>query len=129
LNLDELALFVPVIWFYSFFDGLHRNSLPDEEYVQLKDEYLFVEGEFGKLNLKRYRIPAAVLLIFLGGYSLLHVLIEFLIRMDLIYWDSFWDYLYYDIPKVLFSVLIICLGIFLIRGKRVEMEQEDGGEA
>lgn len=129
-GIDELLFCLPVIWFYGFFDGIHRNSLPDEEYMQLKDEYLFVNDDLERLDLKRFRVPVAVLLIFIGGYSLLRTVIYSLVEnVENLYWNSPIIYLIDDmLPKTVLSVVIIWLGVYLICGKKKEMEQESFGE-
>ncbi len=125
-QLDELIFCLPIIWFYGFFDGIHRNSLPDFEYVQLKDDFLFINEEIKPLQLKKFRIPVAVLFIFFGAYSLIKLIIYMLISNDFLFWDSpivrMIDTFF---PQTIFSVLIILLGVYLIIGKKKEMEQEN----
>jgi len=126
LGIDELIFCLPVIWCYGFFDGIHLNSLPDSEYEQLQDEYLFinVSDKMPQIRLKKLRIPAAVVLILFGSYSLFRTVINFMIYEGFLFWDSPVTNLVYDsFPKVLFSVLIIVLGIYLIIGKKKEMEE------
>ena len=41
LNLPALLFVQPVIWFYSFFHVHNLNSLPEEEFYSLEDDYLF----------------------------------------------------------------------------------------
>ena len=40
LNFYVLSLLSPVVWFYSFFHTNNLNSLPDEEFYALEDDYL-----------------------------------------------------------------------------------------
>lgn len=125
-GIDEMLFCLPVIWFYGFFDGIHTNSLPDEEFATLKDEYLFVNNDFEGINLKKFRVPAAVLLIFVGVYSLFRVFINALLNCGIVYWDSPIVYALDNmVPKMIFSVAIICLGLYLIRGKKAELEKEE----
>lgn len=126
-GIDELIFCLPVIWFYGFFDGIHRNSLPDNEYMQLKDGYLFVDDDFGQLDLKKYRIPAAVLLIFIGGYSLIRTFVYGLIinQFEGFYWDSpIVNIIDNVLPKTVLSIVIIWLGVYLISGKKKEIEED-----
>lgn len=126
LGIDELIFCLPIIWFYGFFDGIHLNSLPDNEYAQLRDEYLFMSDDLPQLKLKKLRVPAAIVLILLGSYSLFRTAINYLIYEDILFWDSPVVNLIYDIfPKILFSILIIFLGVYLIVGKKKEMENEE----
>jgi hypothetical protein len=41
LSAEAVLLIFPVIWFYSFFDALNKNGLPDEEFYALEDHFLF----------------------------------------------------------------------------------------
>lgn len=127
---DELLFCLPVIWFYGFFDGIHTNSLPDEEFSKLKDEYLFVNAEFDGINWKKFRIPAAILLIFVGGYSLLRSFVDSLVENGIFGWNSPIIYAIENmLPKTIFSIAIICLGVYLIRGKKEELDQKEYGDA
>ena len=128
LRIDELLFLLPVIWCYGFFDSIHCNSLPDSEYSQLRDEFLFVEHEMRPLRLRKFRIPVAVLLIIFGVYSLIRMFVNSLYYSELIPWDS--DIMFFVdemLPKVGFSVAIIGLGVYLICGKTKETFQEDLG--
>lgn len=129
LGVDELLFFLPVIWFFGFFDAIHRNSLSDAERSVLKDEYVLVhENEFDGLTLRKFRIPAAALLIFIGCYEILKLFIHTLIEHGFLFWDSvIVDMVYDTLPKMIFSIVIILVGVYLISGKRQEIsgrEQE-----
>ena len=41
MNIGAIAVFCVVEWFYSFFHANHLASLGDEEFENVKDEYLF----------------------------------------------------------------------------------------
>ncbi|MDE7051315.1 MAG: hypothetical protein K2O92_00170, partial [Lachnospiraceae bacterium] len=69
VNIDWILLGLPVIWSYSFFDSMNTNSLSDEEFSKIEDRYLFTnENTTFKIPQSKIRIPAAILLIFMGGY-------------------------------------------------------------
>lgn len=123
LRIDEGLLCTPVIWFFGFFDSLHRNSLTDAERELLEDEYIFIPKEEMKtISLKGFRIPVAVLLIFFGGYSLLQIVVEELINAGFLFWDSTIVYMVrYNLSRMVFSFIIIFLGIHLIMGKKEEI--------
>ena len=40
LTLPQLIFLVPVIWFYSFFHSNNLNSLPDEDFYPIDDDYV-----------------------------------------------------------------------------------------
>ena len=85
-----------------------------------------MSDDLPQLKLKKLRVPAAIVLILLGSYSLFRTAINYLIYEDILFWDSPVVNLVYDIfPKILFSILIIFLGVYLIVGKKKEMENEE----
>ena len=44
LAIGPLLLFAPIIWFYSFFDVINKNSLDPEEFYTLEDHYIWGDG-------------------------------------------------------------------------------------
>lgn len=44
LEIGPLLLFTPIIWFYSFFDAINKNSLDPEEFYALEDHYIWGDG-------------------------------------------------------------------------------------
>lgn len=130
-GIDEALLLAIVIWFFGFFDSLHRNSLTDAERELLKDGFIFIQGnEMEHFSLRGFRIPAAILLIFFGSYSLLQLVIGELIDAGFLFWDTGIVRLVYDrLPKMVFSFVIIFLGIHLIAGRKKEiMDREEKEE-
>ena len=41
LHLEVLMVFLPLIWFYSFFHVHHLRSLPPDEFYAIEDKFLF----------------------------------------------------------------------------------------
>lgn len=118
---------LPVIWFYSFFQVHNLVSLPDEEFYQQEDDYLFLHMDkiVGVDKWERGKVKfVAVALIFIGGYTIVNTI-----------WHSFWsalpDWLYNDlyvvrdgVPKIVISLLLIAFGVYLIRGKKEALDKE-----
>ena len=118
---------LPVIWFYSFFQVHNLVSLPDEEFYQQEDDYLFLHMDkiVGVDKWERGKVKfVAVALIFIGGYTIVNTI-----------WHSFWralpDWLYNDlyvvrdgVPKIVISLLLIAFGVYLIRGKKETLDKE-----
>lgn len=129
-SINEMIFCLPVIWFYAFFDGIHTNSMPDEAFALLKDEYLFANTGLEEFDFKRFRKPAAILLIVFGIYSMLKVFMNGLASTGFLRWNSPVMYTMERVfPKMLFSVIIILLGLYLISGKKEELEKEELEEA
>ena len=116
LNISSLVIFLPVVWFYSFFHVHNLKELPEEEFYAVEDNYIlnldriFPNSE--KLAPKHTKIIAILLIIF--GAAIL--------------WNGFRDLLFwilpnalaiivqdimYQIPSVIIGILIIIAGCHL----------------
>lgn len=85
-GLEVLALTLPIVWAYSFFQVHNLKSLPEEVFYLQKDEYAFHFGyvlEHKREMLRKYRVVIAAVCILLGGSVLIH---------------TFGDILYYLLP-------------------------------
>lgn len=125
MQFDAFIYLIPVIWFYSFFDGINKNSMTEEEFLQLEDHFLFVDAsdEFKGFPLGRFRNILAIILILLGMNLLLSNIIAIMeqIGVDFPYY-VLELILYDDIPRVIAALLIIAAGIYLIAGKKSTLE-------
>ena len=118
---------LPVIWFYSFFQVHNLVSLPDEEFYQQEDDYLFLHMDkiVGVDKWERGKVKfIAAALIFIGGYTIVSTV-----------WRSFWnalpDWLYTElyvirdgVPRIVISLILIAFGVYLIRGKKEKLYKE-----
>ena len=125
---DVGVILAPVIWFYSFFTVHNLVSLPDEEFYQQEDDYILIhinrivgidQWERGKVKF------LAAALIIIGIFTAAQQIWQML-------WDILPDWLqsevgvvYYGLPKVVISLLLIALGIYLIRGKKKQLDRQD----
>lgn len=127
LYIDWILYAVPVIWCYAFFDSINTNSLSDAEFNMLEDKYLFIDGgESFNFNMSKIRIPVAVILIITGSYVLLENIIYVLENVFGIYLRSYIIYRIMDyIPRFVFSIAIILAGIYLIKGKKAQIDYDD----
>ncbi len=132
LVMSSFFLLVPVIWFYSFFHSNNLNSLPDDEFYSIEDDYfLHINCLFrnrGAIIRRYYRLTAVILISF--GASIL--------------WNSFRDVIHYiafellhlpegiteliyrltmDVPSSVVAVIIILAGIQMIRRKKDSLDQ------
>ncbi|MDE6713693.1 MAG: hypothetical protein K2K20_08150 [Lachnospiraceae bacterium] len=125
---DFMVVIAAIVWFYSFFHVHNLAGLPDEMFLEVKDEYLlpFAGKEDEKMTITgRYRKVVAVILIFIGvsglSKSFFYVVARYFpqaVRMILN------DFLFYDLPRVVISIAVIVLGIYMIRGKKKQLEDE-----
>lgn len=131
MNLGPLMFTLPVLWFYSFFHAHNLASMRDEDFYSLEDKFLFI-GEYAKFNTmvtpdKGRKVLAAILII-LGLTSLWNMLCNVLysIAEPLLgrFANGFYDFIN-SIPQFVFAVIIICGGIYLIKGKKKELAIKD----
>ena len=68
LRLGFLTFLAPIVWFYSFFHTNNLNSLSDEEFYSIEDDYLIPWNEFGlnRFTIQKYRRLLSACLIFFG---------------------------------------------------------------
>ena len=67
-GLGWLAMFLPVIWFYSFFNVHNLKSLSEEEFYSVDDNYILhmdqFSGDIGKFLQKHRNTTAWILILF-----------------------------------------------------------------
>ena len=124
-----LFYLTPVVWFFSFFHTNNLNTMANEEFYALEDDYLF---HMEPARLRRlvviYRKPLACVMI-LMGLSVLwrhlwvafnHVSKWFPIPHVLV---SFLEYWVLSIPRLAAAFLIIWMGVKLIRQKKDSLDE------
>ncbi len=124
---DVGVILAPVIWFYSFFTVHNLVSLPDEEFYQQEDDYILIHMDriVGIDQWERGKVKfLAAALIIIGIFTAAQQIWQML-------WDILPDWLqsevgvvYYGLPKVVISLLLIALGIYLIRGKKKQLDRQ-----
>ena len=134
INMGQLVLFLPIIWFYSFFNVHNLKSLSEEEFRCVEDTYiLHLDKLIGDADhlLSKYRTIIAVLLIVFGISILWNNLISVL---TWILPQSLSDFLYtltYHLPQIVIAVAIILAGLYILSGKKKELNakmEEDSKE-
>lgn len=128
LDSGIFVAFSVVVWCYSFFRVHNLASMPDERLRVYHDDYLFSDsskyGDAFKTGSRFYKIEAAVL-IFLGSL----MCIKGIYRL----FDSYIPAEYQNIisqvvdmlPRLIVGIMIIVLGIWMIRGKKKELDSSD----
>lgn len=127
LGMFDFVLCVTVIiWFYSFFHVHNLAGLPDEAFFEVKDVYLlpFAGKEDGKMTITgTYRKVVAVTLIVIGISGLLrafyYVSAKYIPQAVRVLLS---DFIFYYLPRVAFSIAVIVLGIYMIRGKKKQLD-------
>ncbi len=123
-RLDFLSFLLPVVWFYSFFDGLNLRSMPyDPQVAASRDDYLFHISDFPRrrkdFSDRKYRI-AGIGCIALGGYMLYRTTIHDLL-WDIISRFPFFGSFFRAVPSIFLALAIILLGIWLIRQEKLRL--------
>ncbi len=123
---DLMILIATIVWFYSFFHVHNLAGLPDEAFFEVKDAYLlpFAGKEDEKMMITgTYRKVAAVILILIGISGLLKAFYygaaKYFPQAVRVLLN---DFIFYYLPRVAFSIAVIVLGIYMIRGKKKQLD-------
>jgi len=128
MNFEAFMFFLPIIWFYAFFDCMNRMSLPDEKFYAQEDRFLLpfdaAFSIFGdeKGIVQKYRPFIGGALVFFGAYMVWN---RIFYRLDSYLAEPFRDILYTItdlLPQLAVAAVIILIGVKLIVGKRKEVE-------
>ena len=129
LNIGAIMLIMPILWFYAFFDTHNLRSMPDDEFYALEDDFVIIN-----------QIPADSLKIFRDKYKNIIALVLIVIGISVL-WNNFFDIVRsvlpdyigarlsnaiysigYYFPQLLIGAAIVLLGLYLIRGKKKELD-------
>lgn len=126
-GLGWLAMFLPVIWFYSFFNVHNLKSLSEEEFYSVEDNYILhmdqLSGDMGKF-LQKHQSAAAWVLILLDICILWS---RFTSLLYLIVPTNIVDYVYNicnSLPQIIIAAGIIAAGIYLLTQQKKKLKQE-----
>jgi hypothetical protein len=128
LNLGPLMFAMPVIWFFAFFDTLNLRAMPDDEFYAMEDNYILLpdlSSSKMKLFQEKYRNIIALVLIIIG-FAILwnnaYDIISDILPEELSY---FMYRVGYYFPQLLIGFAIIAFGLYLIRGKKKDLDSQD----
>lgn len=131
LNIGPLLFALPILWCYGFFHVHNLKSLPDEEFYAIEDDYLFhldlILPKSINMDKKSKNILAGILIV-VGAVVLLNNLrdmIGWLLPSYLMNW--YWSVMN-RLPQLVIAVVLILGGIWLIRGKKKELDAQENEE-
>ena len=126
-GLGWLAMFLPVIWFYSFFNVHNLKSLSEEEFYSVEDNYILhmdqFSGDMGKFLQKHQSAVAWVLILF--GICILWS--RFTSLLYFIVPNNMADYVYNicnSLPQIVIAAGIIAAVIYLLTQQKKKLKQE-----
>lgn len=131
INIPVFLFLLPIIWFYSFFHVHNLNSMPEEEFYALEDDWLL---HFNTRDmavdawLLKHKKAVAVVMIFFGVsliWNLLNGFMHHVLRLFHLSeeWYNFIRTITHSIPQTIIGIFIIYVGILLIRGKKEDLDQ------
>ena len=127
LRIDFLMFFLPVVWFYSFFDTFSIRNASAEELAARVDCFVPDNLQNKVLSLpncsKNFKKASGLVLVSVGAFSLYNSFVmpivgNILEHIELDLW-WLWD-IFNNLPTVLVSFLIIIVGIYMLRGRPVK---------
>ncbi len=127
-GLGSLMFAMPILFFFAFFDTFNLRAMPDEEFYGMEDNYLFInelEKEKARIIHTKYRNILALALIIIGFsilwnnvYSMVEDFLPQYIQNILYQFGRYF-------PQLIIGLAIIALGIYLIRGKKMELDLDE----
>lgn len=124
LNLTPFALFAIVVWFYSFLHTHNLRAMPLEEYCNLEDDYIWSRVPLNMKWTNKAMKLTAILLIVLGIYLVWTNTFGWISW----YFGGFFGGILNRLPQLAIGVAILWLGVKLITGKKVELDEMLGSE-
>ena len=131
LSLNIFGFILPVIWFYGFFHVHNLAGLPDEEFYSMEDT--FNVGEWKLLNAVGQdgsRKYFAWALILIGCAGIWQIVTRSITKILNYYGLSvqIWKDITNNVPQVIFSIIIICIGVQMVKGKKQQLEDKGSEE-
>ena len=119
LNIGELAIFLPVLWLYAFFDSYNIRNLTESQGDAGPDRYLLGIFDHDKEKLSALCRGRHSLigwsLIAVGVYALYSTLLH---SFGWAIPDWLYGFVYRGLPRMVLIAVMIGLGIWFIRGPR-----------
>ena len=127
-SLEILAMTAVVIWFYGFFHARNLAAMPEAEFMELSDTFIwegFLEERIFRISNSALRKWGAAILIVFGAVLLWENFSSIIYNLIP---DYLWSELYpiiNSVPQVVIAVLIIVIGFRLMAGKKEEINGDE----
>ncbi len=127
LRMESMLSISTLVWFFGFFHARNVACYSQSELEEKDDIYVweeFVSGKYLRVSSQKMRKWVAIFLIIIGILAFWNIAMNLLLPFIPKYiWNMIMPILK-AVPKVVFTVIIIGLGVKLIKGKKVE--NQDG---
>ena len=128
LEMGELLFPCVIVWFYSFFHARNLSYMPEEDFLNLEDDYFFHVSGFGQqeFHIKQsYRKIMAVVMVVIGFSLCINTLLD---ACGYVLPAFLYQLLYPVVhlsPRLVVGLGIIALGLRMIKGKEVELYEAE----
>lgn len=128
LRQDVFLLATGLIWFFSFFHARNLASSDEHIFLELEDDFIwssFVDEQNIQISNPILRKWGAGILIIFGVVMLWENFSRLIYRMIP---DRLWEKLAPIVdttPEIIIAVLLICIGLRMIRGKKEELDENN----
>ena len=122
LNIGILGLLIPMVWFYSFFDGINKASSMPYENIEEHDKSIFDNIFKGNIfPTPKWGLSVGVALIVFGAYLLAdRIIIKELEALGLIDMSLIRKYF----STAVLSLVFILVGVRLVRGSKIQKKDD-----
>lgn len=126
LELGPVMVLVAISWFYSFFHAHNLAGMPEQEFYEVEDAYLFTIADIKQSEdlIRMNRKTIAAILIFIGGVLTWKTCMSMLYGIMPYEFYNILNRMTYRLPQLVVGVAIIYLGVVMIRGKKVELDEQ-----
>ena len=128
---DYLAILSVVVYVAAFFHARCLATTPDADFEALQDKYIweeFIDGKSISINTESAKKWGSAILIFIGIFGLFEILRDNLYSMLDRYGvagrEMIMDVVD-SIPRLVFSIFVIVVGVLIIRGKKKELLDDE----
>ena len=126
LSMEEILFLDVIVYVYAFFHARNMAHMSEEEVSQTSDAPVHIlEGIVQPMDIirsKKASLAAGILLIVFGVYSLLKNLYRMIPMSDFL--NSIFSGILNFVPQAAAAVAVILLGLWLISGKKRELDME-----
>lgn len=126
---DGLLIFIPVIWFYCFFDAMHLYPFEAERLRAMDQQFIqsLKMGKFLNLVRKRHLLLGAIL-ICMGLWAVFSSVVDFFFSRLPYSEEQYYlfDFFMRTLPPTAFiSAILVAVGVYLILGKKISQKSNE----